>query len=230
MAVSVSQGNEDQRRSSNNAIVLDLYTIKSYLAAILSQVQSRVTVDTIRPLPMFLGVTDNAFCFSPAAFTPPVKKLDKASTEKLKSRIKLNFSFFLSNYALVAFGVALVVALMHPGMIAFLAGLWGLWGVHTFLISNEVIVMGRNIGNLISISHRSSALALITFVVIVWKCLWPAITVVTLSSLLILSHALMRDPKHIDTSNSSGNRDDDDDSTGGYASGGSEVLVDRPVV
>lgn len=189
-----------------------------------------MTLDTIRPLPMFLGISEHALCFSPTAFTPPVKKLDKSSTEKLKSRIKLNFTFFLSNYAIVAVGVALVVALMHPGMIAFLVVLWGMWGFHTFLISNEVIVLGRNIGTLVSISHRSNALSVITFGVIVWKCLWPAITVVTLSSLLVLSHAVMRDPKHMDTSSASGNRDGDDDSTGGYVSGGSEVLVDRPIV
>jgi hypothetical protein len=187
-------------------------------------------LDTIRPLPMFLGVTGHTLCFSPAAFTPPVKKLDKTSMEKLKSRIKLNFTFFLSNYAFVFFGVALVVALMHPAMIAFLAILWGLWGFHSFLISNEVIVFGRNIGTLVSISHRSNALTLITFVVIVWNCLWPAITVAVLSSILILSHAVMRDPKHIETSKTFGNRDVDDDSTGGYTSGESEVLVDRPIV
>jgi hypothetical protein len=172
---------------------------------------------------MFLGVTGHTLCFSPAAFTPPVKKLDKTSTEKLKSRIKLNFTFFLSNYALV-------VALMHPAMIAFLAILWGLWGFHSFLISNEVIVFSRNIGTLVSISHRSNALTLITFAVIVWNCLWPAITVAVLSSILILSHAVMRDPKSIETSNTFGNRDFDDDSTGGYTSGESEVLVDRPIV
>jgi hypothetical protein len=187
-------------------------------------------LDTIRPLPMFLGVTGHALCFSPTAFTPPIKKLDKTSTEKLKSRLKLNFTFFLSNYALVAVGVALVIALMNPAMIAILALLWGLWGFHSFLISNEVIAFGRNIGTLVSISHRSNALTLITFLVIVWKCLWPAITVAVLSSILILSHAVMRDPKNIETSNSFGNRDVDDDSIGGYTSGGSEVLVDRPIV
>ena len=84
-----------------------------------------ISVETLRPLPLFLGISGNNFCMSAEAFTPPIKKIEFREAEKLTSRVKLNFSFFLTNYALVAFGVALVVALMHPSMIFSLVCVWG---------------------------------------------------------------------------------------------------------
>jgi hypothetical protein len=212
------------------ALPLDLPTLKAYATGVTSYVTSRVTYDTVRPLNMFLGISGPSFCLSPEAFNPPVRKVDKSSPEKFKSRLKLNFAFFLSNYALVFAGVAFVVALMHPGMLFALAMLWALWGFHSYLISNEVIAFGRNIGTLVSISHRSTALVVITTLVIVWKCLVPAITVVALSGLMILAHAMFRDPKHSTSSSDnyrgrSGGGSDDEDSGDSSAS---EVLVEKP--
>jgi uncharacterized membrane protein YgcG len=162
--------------------------------------------------------------------------MDKSTHEKFKSRLKLNFAFFLSNYALVVAGVAAVVALMHPGMLLSVGFVWCLWTLHTFLISNEVIMFGRNIGTLVSISHRSTALIVITALVVIWECLVPAITVVTLSGLIILAHALFRDPKHINTVGDGGGGatavnggfGDDDDSGGDGSHDSSEVLVEKP--
>lgn len=186
-------------------------------------------MDTIRPLHMFLGIAGHNFCFSPEAFAPPVRKLDKSTPEKFRSRLRLNFSFFLSNYALVAAGVSLVIALMHPGMLLSIAFLWGLWTFHTFLISNEVIIFGKNIGTVLSLNHRSALLTAITILVVVWKCLVPTITAIAISGLLILSHAIMRDPKHMDTSAvGGGNSRKDSDDEGG--SSDSEVIVERPQV
>lgn len=193
----------------------------------ISQLQSRVTLDTIRPLHMFLGISGHNFCFSPEAFGPPVKKLDKSTPEKFKSRLRLNFSFFLSNYALVAAGVALVIALMHPGMLVSLGFLWGMWTFHTFLISNEVIVFGRNIGTIVSLNHRSALLTAITILIVVWKCLAPTISAIAISGVLIMSHAIMRDPKHIDTAPTTISRKDSDDEA---TSSDSEVMVERPQV
>ena len=157
-----------------------------------------------------------------------MKKLDKSSVEKFKSRLRLNFSFFLSNYALVAAGVALVIALMHPGMLVSLAFLWGMWMLHSFLISNEVIVFGKNIGTLISLNHRSALLTAITLLVVVWKCLLPCISAVAISGVLILSHAIMRDPKHLDTTSMAHNNRKEDSDDEGAKSSDSEVMVERP--
>ena len=211
-----------------------LKTYFRYLSCRLSHVRGRVTLDTVRPLHQFMGVTGHAFCFSPEAFTPPIKKLDKSTAEKFRSRLKLNGSYFLSNYALVAALIALTIALMHPGMLLSILTLWILWSFHTFLISNEVIVFGRNVGSLVSITHRSSFLTALTVIVIVFKCLKPAITAVAISSLLIFAHAIMRDPKHISESSSNfhspHSKDSDDEDSGGSDNSGSEVLVERPQV
>mmetsp|Transcript_115309 Transcript_115309/g.172329 ORF Transcript_115309/g.172329 Transcript_115309/m.172329 type:complete len:236 (+) Transcript_115309:177-884(+) len=227
--VSVAHGNEDGKRSTGNAIHLDIANIRAYFNALISQLKGRVTLDTIRPLHQFMGVSGHAFCFSPEAFTPPVKKLDKTTTEKFKSRLRLNFVFFLSNYALVAAGVALVTALMHPGMLISIGVLWILWSFHSFLISNEVIVFGRNLGSLISITHRSAFLTALSVIIVVFKCLKPAITAVAISGVLVLAHAIMRDPKHIsESSNEIRSHHKDSDSEGGGSD--SEVLVERPQV
>lgn len=189
-------------------------------------------MDTVRPLNMFLGITGPSFCFSPAAFNTPVKKFDKSTYEKFQSRLKLNFAFFLSNYALVTAGVALVTALMHPGMVILVGLIWGLWALHTFLISNELILFGKNVGTLISISHRSTVLMILTAIVIVWKCLTPTIIVIAISGGLILVHALLRDPSHVTSGGFSGGSGhnsltlSDDDSI--QNSHESEVLVEKP--
>ena len=63
-------------------------------------------------------------------------------------------------------------------------------------------------------------------------CLRPAVTVVALSGILVVAHALLRDPNHMEMPSAYGRRelDSNDDDDGGYASGGSEVLVERPIV
>ena len=179
----------------------------------------------------FLGLSGPSFCFSPAAFNAPVKKLDKSTYEKFISRLKLNFSFFLSNYALLTIGVGLVTALTHPGMIVSVAMLWALWTLHYFLISNELVIFRRNVGSLISISHRSNILIALTAFVIVWKCLRPTMTVISVSFLIILFHAMLRDPSDVtrefqtgaDTRTHSNSSSSDSDETHD-----SEVLVDTP--
>ena len=194
-----------------------------------SNVRSRVSLDTVRPLPMFVGFTGHAFCLAPDAFSPPAKKIDKSTVEKIRSRMKLNFAFFLSNYALVTAGVALVVALMHPGMLISVGVVWALWGFHNYLVSNELVILGHNIGTLVSITHRSNALMVLTVVVIVWKCLAPFMIFALISGLIILSHALMRDPKHVENASDfhrGGSGSDDEGELGDY----SEVLVERPMV
>lgn len=197
-----------------------------------SYIGSRVTMDTVRPLNMFLGITGPSFCFSPLAFNTPVKKMDKSTYEKFQSRLKLNFAFFLSNYALVTAGVAIVTALMHPGMVFFLALIWGLWALHNFLISNELILFGRNVGTVLSISQRSTILTVLTALVIIWKCFRPTLIVIAISGGMIFIHAFLRDPSHVTSgdfhsgSGHSSRGSSDDESV--QNSHESEVLVERP--
>jgi len=235
MSLSVSSGSENGNNvgsSAKSSVNLDFFSIKTYLTGMIVYIGSRVTMDTVRPLTMFLGITGPSFCLSPAAFNAPVKKLDKSTYEKFQSRLKLNFAFFLSNYALVTAGVALVTALMHPGMVISVGLIWGLWALHKFLISNELIFFGRNIGTLISISRRSTILIILTAIVILLKCLKPTMIVIAISGGMILAHALLRDPSHVTSGDfQSGNGSNsinmsDEDSV--QNSHESEVLVEKP--
>lgn len=184
--------------------------------------RERVSLDTLRPLPMFLGISGTNMCLSADAFTPPVRHIDKSAPEKFQARLKANFTFFLSNYALVAAGVAIVVALMHPGMIFSVSLVWSLWWLHSYLVSNELIVFGLNLGKLLTITQRSYFLLAITAVVVVWKCLVPCIVFLSISSFIIFLHASTRDPKQVETSAESvPTRDYDSDEV-------EEVMVERP--
>jgi hypothetical protein len=167
-------------------------------------------------------------CFSANAFAPPIKKIDKATPEKIKSRIQLNFAFFLSNYALLLSSVSITVALMHPGMLLFVALVWGLWSFHSFLIRHELEFFGLHVHSLLSIQQRFYVLLTITVLVVIIKCLWPAVMISAISSLLILSHAFLRDPKSIDTTGGLLRNDNDDEEGGDDKDSEKAVLVERP--
>jgi len=162
----------------------------------------KITMETIRPLPMFLGITGPSFCFSPEAFNPPSKKLDKSTFEKVKNRLTLNFSFFVSNYALIVLGTSVVIALSNTEMIMYVALIWTLWWFHTYTVKNHIPISlaGKNLDDYISNRTRSNALTVATFIVVLFYCLVPFLSMICISGLLILSHALMRDPKHVECS------------------------------
>jgi hypothetical protein len=249
MGVQIAPGSYDGVHSSKpqphqqQPIYVDIETMRMQLSTFVSRLQSRVSVDTIRPLPIFLGLNAGVgFCFSSSAFTPPVRKVDKSTPEKIKSRVQLNFAYFISNYALLAAMTALVVALMHPGMVLFVGIVYLLWRAHEFLIRNPLIVFGLEVHSLLSIKQRFYFLFTMTTLVVIWKCLTPSLIFVSIASLMIVSHALLRDPKDVeafaaggtDRYNSNNNDSDDDDIEGGGggndSSGSSSVvLVERSV-
>lgn len=226
MSTSASPGN----------IRINAESLRLHFQNMISHIQNRVSVDTIRPLHVFLGletVGASSVCLSAAAFRPPnIRKMDKSVNEKVTSRMKINFSYFLSNYAVVAAFVATVIALMHPGMILMLSLLATFWTLHHFLIRNEVELFGLALHRILSVKARSLILSVLTFVVVVWKCLKPTIFFVCISSILILLHAFLRDPKHVETTNEQRStlalvRDDEAHDSSGGESSGSEVLVGR---
>jgi hypothetical protein len=231
MAVHVASGMDSGDRHQPT-IAVNIETMRLQLSSFFARLQSRISTDTLRPLPMFLGLNAGAgFCFSSAAFTPPVRKVDKTTLEKIKSRVKLNFAFFISNYALLAAMIALVVSLMHLGMVFFLAIVYSLWQAHSFLIRNQFILFGIEVHSLLTIKQRFYFLFTITTLVVLWKCLTPTLMFSMISFLLIMSHALMRDPKDVEAfGNEAHDSDDDDIEGGGENSSGSSsaVLVERP--
>jgi hypothetical protein len=174
-------------------------SLRLHTSSWLAKMQSRVRIETLRPLPEFLGIDPAAgFCLSPGAFTPPVRKVDKGSPEKVQSRMKLNLAFFLTNYVVIAAMTAVIVALMHPGMIFFVGLVYGLWMLHAYMIRHEVVLGGVRLHSLVSVQHRFYGLLVLTVLVIIWKCLIPTLIFVAISGLLILVHAFMRDPKQIE--------------------------------
>ena len=167
----------------------------------LSKYTERISMDTLRPLPTFLGVTGPAFCIAATAFAPPTKKLDKDAAEKIGSRLKLNFAYFLTNYALILAGTAFVVALMHPSMLLLMGILVGLWHMH-FLLDRAAIPMeygGVDFGEIFTTARRSLVLTILTVLVGVFKCLVPTLEVLAISGIAIFAHASMRDPQHVET-------------------------------
>lgn len=167
----------------------------------LSGYTERISLDTLRPLPTFLGVTGPAFCIAATAFAPPTKKLDKDAAEKIGSRLRLNFAYFLTNYALILAGTAFVVALMHPSMLVLMGILFGLWHVH-FLLDRAAVSMeygGVDFGEIFTTGRRSFVLTILTLLVGVFKCLVPTLEVLAISGVAIFAHASLRDPQHVET-------------------------------
>lgn len=235
MALQVADGGDGYPKSTkqqHQPIAVNIESMRLQLSSLAARIQSRISVDTLRPLPMFLGLNPGAgFCLSTSAFTPPVRKMDKGTPEKIRSRVKLNFAYFASNYALLVAMTAVVVALMHPGMVFFVAIVYSLWKGHEFLIRNPVNLFGIEVHALLTIKQRFYFLFTITTLVVVWKCLAPTMIFLAISSLMILLHALMRDPKDVESFGGAEPHDsDDDDLEGGgeNSSGSSEVLVERP--
>lgn len=153
--------------------------------------------------------------------------MNKESPEKIKNRIQLNLAYFLSNYVLIACMTAIVVALMHPGMILFVSIVYGLWMLHAYMIRNEVVVAGVALHALLSVQQRFYGLFVITTLVILLKCLTPALIFSSISIVLILAHAALRDPKHIEISSQAhlrGRAESDEDEMF-VEEGGSEVRM-----
>ena len=121
---------------------------------------SIVTFDTIRPLPVFLGITGPSLCFAPDAFKPPSTKFDKNTAEKVSQRLTLNFNYFISNYAMIFAGTCVIVTLMHPGMIIYSALVYFLWQGHKAMIDSRtrLILMEKDIGNYITVERREKVL------------------------------------------------------------------------
>mmetsp|Transcript_29230 Transcript_29230/g.66616 ORF Transcript_29230/g.66616 Transcript_29230/m.66616 type:complete len:272 (+) Transcript_29230:283-1098(+) len=240
---------DDQRRSSNDHAEDSSKSRRSLhwemgpfvlsgaafdrLQARFTNVTTKLTLDTLRPLPLFIGVSGPAFCFAPDAFTPPIslRQIDKSSIAKFKSRVSRNLSFFATNYAFLSIATFLVVALMHVRMLVFVAATYAMWWLHFTIIKQDVklAVMGRDLNDLLTPRGRANLLTLWTLWVAIARCLKPSMKGMAIACFLILFHALMRDPSklaadlistHPRTALRSGGSDSEDD--------GSTVVVDRP--
>ena len=109
-------------------------------------------MDTLRPLPIFLGLTGPSFCIAADAFSSPIyltRQTDKSSIEKLASRLSRNMNYFATNHAFLALCTILVVALMHPGMLLYVGITWSAWWLHVVTIREDVrlVVMEKDLND-----------------------------------------------------------------------------------
>lgn len=185
---------------------------------------SRINMNTLRPLPVFLGFTGPSFCIGADAFSPPISfSSDKTINkhEKCTSRISRNLQYFATNYSIMALGTVVVVALMHPGMLFYVGITWGLWWMHLVVVREDIklVVMDKDLNQLLSPNRRSWVLSVWTFYVAVAKCLHPSLKGLAISGALVLFHAIMRNPAKLasdvmrsKSSIACGSGDSDDDS------------------
>ena len=184
---------------------------------------SKINTHTLRPLPVFLGVSGPSFCIGSDSFSPPITfSSDKTiqKHEKFTDRISRNLNYFATNYTLVAFGTVLVVALMHPGMLFYVAVTWGLWWLHLIVLNEDIkmAVMDKDLNEILTPNRRSWILTVWTFYVGVAKCLHPSLKGLAISGALVLFHAIMRNPSNVagdivrSKAIASGSVDSDDDS------------------
>lgn len=163
---------------------------------------SRLTMDTLRPLPLFLGLTGPSFCIAADAFSPPIslsRQTNKSSLEKFRSRLSRNLNYFATNYAFLALCTVGVVALMHVGMLMYVGITWVLWWLHVIIIRQDVrmVIMEKDLNDIFTPKRRSWILTAWTIWVAVAKCLRPSMKGMAISGALILFHALMRDPSKL---------------------------------
>lgn len=176
----------------------DIECMRLQLSSYAARVKSNVSIETLRPLPIFLGLSstvDDGVQLSTDAFTPPLA--GSGTMAMIKSRVKDNWTFFLSNYALVAAMTALVVLLMHPGAVFTLAIIAGMWWSHGYLIRHELTCYTIQIHAILTVQQRFYLLFAISSVVILWECFMPAIVFVLISGFIILCHAALRDTTHL---------------------------------
>lgn len=168
---------------------------------------SELTMDTLRPLPLFMGATTGppSFCFAADAFSFPISFTGQQSADKIPSpgkitsRLSSNLHYFATNYAFMALCTILIVALMHPGMLLFVGITWAAWWFHFVIIREDVklVVMEKNLNDIFSPKRRSWILTAWTVWVAVAKCFKPSLKGMVISSALVFFHALLRDPSKL---------------------------------
>jgi len=166
---------------------------------------SKLTMDTLRPLPLFMGVTTGSpsFCFAADAFSFPISFTGQQSStvenNKITSRLSRNLHYFATNYAFMALCTILIVALMHPGMLLYVGITWAAWWLHFVIIREDVklVVMEKNLNDIFTPKRRSLILTAWTVWVGIAKCFKPSLKAMVISSALVFFHALLRDPSKL---------------------------------
>jgi hypothetical protein len=177
---------------------IDIESLRLQLSNLVARMKSNVSLRTLRPLPIFLGLQgtdEEGVELSTNAFNPPLA--GSGTMAMVKSRVKDNLKFFVSNYALLAAMTALVVMLMHPSKLFALAFICIMWWCHGYLIKHELVVFGLQIHAMLTVQQRFYVMFAISAIIIVWECFIPTIIFIMISGFIILCHAALRDTSHL---------------------------------
>ena len=185
-----------------------------HLSTLLVRIQHHVSIDKIRPLTVFLGLqnasstTENTaqvtsieegMMIAPDAYTAPNGSTYQRTGEIIQIRIRDNMSYYLSNYAFIVVMTSIVIVLMHPSMIFTVMLVYGLFVLRTYLIRHEVMILcssNISIQSLLTVQQRSYLFGSIALLLILVTCIIPTLFIITISSTIIFTHALLRNNSH----------------------------------
>jgi PRA1 family protein len=179
---------------------VDIESLRLQLSTLVARVHRSISLETLRPLPVFLGLSssaiDEGMNLSPDAFSAPLAGADTMTL--IRSRVHDNITFYMSNYALVAAMTAIVIVVMHPSLMVIIAALYGLWWCHGYLIRHEVNVCTIPLHSILTVQQRFYVLFAISFLVMMSPAfVMPTILMVFISGFIILCHAALRDTTHL---------------------------------
>lgn len=194
--------NSESRSSEPPFKLESIESLRLHWSSFCARLQSHLSIQTIRPLPEFLGLrktSANDIQFSPNACTNPITPDGDQNViyEKIRHRIEQNCTYYLSNYALIAAVTALVILLFHPDIIFTFALLSALWWFHGYLIRHEVVVASVRVHEIFPVQHRFYVLFLQSCFMILVTSIIPTVLFLLVSGSIIFCHAVFRDTSHL---------------------------------
>ena len=154
--------------TTNNPITID--SIRLQWSTLIVRMQQHVSIESIRPLTVFLGLTNATVPITRSTATSTMdEELEKANInndppvttvlqttmivapdayttpngkyEMIQLRVQRNLLYYMSNYVFIVAMTSLVIVLMHPSMIFTGFIVYGLYLLHMYWIRHEVILL-----------------------------------------------------------------------------------------
>ena len=133
-------GSDDDPADATKRIRRQLHSISEHFA-------NRLTLNLLRPLPLFMGINPTNSCINPTAFSLPFGNAShsvnpnpanhKNLAATINIRLSKNLSFFFTNYVFIFFITLLVVSLSHPLTLLYCTGLGAVWFAHSKTLELE---------------------------------------------------------------------------------------------
>jgi hypothetical protein len=217
------------------AIAVTMESTRLHLSTWLARIQHHVSIEKIRPLTVFLGLQNAAststtietsveegmmrHTIAPDAYTAPNGSTYQRTYQLIQIRIQENMSYYLSNYVFIVVMTSIVIVLMHPSMIFTGMLVYGLFLLHTYLIRHEVMILRSSnvsIQTLLTVQQRFYLIGSIAFLLVLLTCIIPTLFIITISSTIIFTHAILRNSSNSQDISSSqrndGNQNNNDGS------------------